>query len=266
MGHDPATGGDDEIDGAETKIGRGRLPRRLGRGEHRHDRARFVGEHGVKAFPRRGDRAVVAFGEFVANAVDMHVIRARQAPDFLPGDIGPSEQRVTRQVAPAISMSVDRQLAEARKLDHADEADRIDAGHQARGAVFDERIMPVPHLVEVARQIKGEHHFLAAAQRVVVDHPHDGFDALVERARRTVRLQFVVLDEIDAGAAEVIDKSRRLGGTQADARLDDGPDQRSSLNPCKAARPRDAKPRPRVGLGKFRRQADIQKTQSCNRL
>ena len=96
--------------------------------------------------------------------------------------------------------------------------------------------------------------------RMTDSHP------LVEWARRTVRLQFVVLDKIDAGAAEVIDESRRLGGTQADAWLDDRPDQRSSLNAYKAARPCDAEPRPRIGLRKLRRQADIGKTQPCNRL
>ena len=53
----------------------------------------------------------------------MHVVRAREAPDLLPGNIGPAEQRVTRQVAPAVSMGVNRQLAEPRKLDHADESD-----------------------------------------------------------------------------------------------------------------------------------------------
>src|ERR1700726_2204583 len=126
--------------------------------------------------------------------------------------------------------------------------------------------MPVPHLVEVACQIEGEHHLLTGAQCVVVNHPHDGFDALVEWARRTVRLQFVVLDKINAGAAEVIDESCRLGRTQANAWLDDGPDQRPSLNAGKAARPSDAELRPRIGLRKFRWQADIEKTQSCNRL
>ena len=90
--------------------------------------------------------------------------------------------------------------------------------------------MPASHLVEIAGEVEGEHHLLSCAQGMIVDHAHDGFDALVERARRTVRLQLVVFDEIDAGAAEVVDQRRSVLGTEADTRLDDGADQRPPLH------------------------------------
>ena len=71
--------------------------------------------------------------------------------------------------------------------------------------------------------------FLPVRSACGVDDAHDGADALVERADRAVRLQLVVLDEIDAGRAELGDERRRLLGVEADARLDDGADQRAAL-------------------------------------
>ena len=51
----------------------------------------------------------------------MHVVGAGQAPDLLSGDIGPAERRIAREIAPAIAMRVDRQIAEPAELDHSEQ-------------------------------------------------------------------------------------------------------------------------------------------------
>ena len=58
---------------------------------------------------------------------------------------------------------------------------------------------------------------------------HHRAGALVERAGRAVGLQLVVLDEVDAGVAELGDERRRRLGVEPDARLDDGADQRAAV-------------------------------------
>ena len=90
-------------------------------------------------------------------------------------------------------------------------------------------VVAAAHLVEVARQVEGEHHFLAGSIGVGVDDAHHGPHALVEGAVRAVRLEFVVLDEVDPSFAQRVDQCRRLLRPEADARLDDGADQRACL-------------------------------------
>ena len=107
--------------------------------------------------------------------------------------------------------------------------------------------MAAAHLIEVAGQVEGEHDLLARALGVIVDHAHNRFDPPLERTVRPVRLQFVVLDEVDAGPAELADQRRRFLGTEADARLDDRADQRSSVDTGKPPRSSNAKPRSRIG-------------------
>jgi hypothetical protein len=72
---------------------------------------------------------------------------------------------------------------------------------------------------------------------MVADHPHHGGYALVERAMRSVGLQLVVLDEVDAGLDQRRDLLSRRFGREADARLDDRPDQRPAMNPGELAGP-----------------------------
>src|SRR6476646_10774851 len=192
----------------------------------------------------------------------MHVVRAGKTPDFLPSDVRPAEQRMARQITPTVAVAMDRQLAESGKFDHSNEADRIETCHQARGPVSQQLIVPPAHLVEIAGQVEGIHDFLAGSFGMTVDDRHNGLNTEIKRTVRTVRLKFVVLYEINAGTTEIVDESRRLGGTQADTWFDNGPDQRPSLNTCQAPRSRDPKSRPRIGLRKFDRQPDIKKAQA----
>ena len=74
----------------------------------------------------------------------------------------------------------------------------------------------------------------------MVDDAHHGTHALLERTQRAVRLQFVVLDEIDAARTQHIHKLGRLLGREADRGLDDRADQRPSVHPSKLAGAVDA--------------------------
>src|SRR3954467_10339158 len=103
--------------------------------------------------------------------------------------------------------------------------------------------MASAHLVEVARQIEGEHDLFAGAVRVGVDDAHHGPDAFIEGAGWSLRLEFVALYAVDPGFAERLGQRRRVLRPEADARLDDGADQRACLDARKPAGGRDAESR-----------------------
>ena len=81
MGHDAAARRDDQVRRAERRVGGGGLPRRLARGEHRHDRAGLVLEHRRQAGAGRLDHALVRLRELVLQAVDVHVVGAGEPPE-----------------------------------------------------------------------------------------------------------------------------------------------------------------------------------------
>ena len=69
---------------------------------------------------------------------------------------------------------------------------------------------------------------------------HHLADALGERRVHRVRADLVVLDEIDAGIAQLADELAGGGGGEADVRLDDGAQQRAVGDPGRATRAGDA--------------------------
>ena len=144
----------------------------------------FCGNIGRKQARSGFDDAVVRLGELVAQAVDVHVVGARQPPDLLPGDIGPAEQRMPGQGAPAVAVGMDRQVRVPAQLDHADEADGVEARHDAGAAEAAHQIVPALHLIELAREVEGVHRLLSRALRHVVDGSHHRPDPLVEGAMR----------------------------------------------------------------------------------
>ena len=91
--------------------------------------------------------------------------------------------------------------------------------------------------------------FLPGAVGVAVDDRHHRPGALLERAVRPVGLQLVVLDEIDAASGEDLDQRRGALRGQADARLDDGADQRPGRDARQAAGAVDAELRALVARG-----------------
>jgi hypothetical protein len=162
-------------------------------------------------------------------------------------------------------MRVDRKLAEAAELDHADEPDRIQARHQAGGAMGEQRVVAPAHLVELAGEIEGEHGHLAGPVGLCLDHAHHRADALVEGAIRAVRLELVILDEIDAGLAELLHDCGRRFGIEAHARLDDSADQWPPLHARELTCAVDTEERAGVGLGEGRRHPNVEQPQSTDR-
>ena len=127
----------------------------------------------------------------------------------------------------------------------AGESDAVEARHDTGTAGLDHDIMPAAHLVDLAGEVKGEHDFPPMPLGRRVDDAHYGRDALLERTEGAVRLQFVVLDEVNAAIDQTADRLRRCLGRQADRGLDNGADERQALDhpPAAACRKRQ-KPGP----------------------
>ena len=77
---------------------------------------------------------------------------------------------------------------------------------------------------------------LPVFSRVLIEHAQHGGHALIERAVRTVGLQLVVLDEVDAGFGEHLYLRSGLLRRHADTGLDDGADHRTPINAGEPAR------------------------------
>ena len=122
--------------------------------------------------------------------------------------------------------------------------------------------MAVAHLIELAREIEGIHHLLARSVGVIIDDAHHGADALVKRAMRSVGLKFVVLDEVDAGFAQSLGQGCCLVRPEADARLDDGADQRKVSDTGEAARSRNPEFRAGICVRECSGQTDVEEAQS----
>src|SRR6516225_6412082 len=126
-------------------------------------------------------------------------------------------------------MCMNGQLRVPPEFDDSDEADRIQARHHACAAARENEVVAAAHLVEIAGEIEGEHHYLAGSLRMSVDDRYDGVHPIFETTIRSVGLQFVVLDEIDAGFTESRNKVRRFFRSEADGRFNDRADQRTPL-------------------------------------
>ena len=94
VSHDAATGCEDQIRGAEAASVPAACLADLSGREHRHCDARFVGEHWARTGSRRFDHAFVRFAELVGKPIDVHVVRAGETPELLPGDVRPSKRRM----------------------------------------------------------------------------------------------------------------------------------------------------------------------------
>jgi hypothetical protein len=81
-GHQPASASENEIRAPQRPIRARRLPRRLARGENRHDLAAPAGngKHWREALARRGYHAFVRLAELVLQPVHMYVIDAGRGP------------------------------------------------------------------------------------------------------------------------------------------------------------------------------------------
>src|SRR4051812_14395473 len=88
--------------------------------------------------------------------------------------------------------------------------------------------MPLPHLVEIARQVEGNHGFLASALGGLVDNSHHGPHALLERAAWAISLQLVVFDEVDSPSDQCTNLLCRRDWGEAHTGFDDRADNRTA--------------------------------------
>ena len=95
-----------------------------------------------------------------------------------------------------------------------------------------------------------------------VDDAHYGPHAIVKGAAGTVRLEFVVLDEVDPDFAQRLGQGRRVFRSQADARLDDGADQRAFLHAREPARAGDTEFRAGIAFRERVRQPQVEQAQA----
>src|SRR5437762_2167322 len=118
--------------------------------------------------------------------------------------------------------------------------------------------MPMQHLVDLAGDIAGVHHFSPVRLRVAVNDPHHFTDALIEGAVRAVRLQLVVLDTIDSSFGKRVDHFRARGGTQSHAWFNDGADDGAIEYSAQTARAGNPKLRSLVFRQESRRELHVQ--------
>ena len=144
----------------------------------------------------------------------------------------------------------------------AGEADPVDADHHAGAAGRQHRVVAAPHLVDRAGDVDRVHRHAAEPVGVRAEHRHHRLEPRVERRVGRVADQLVVLDEVDAGRAERIDQRGGLLRRQADARLDDGADQRPALHARLLARACDAEAGPAKPRAYVGRQVEIEQAQA----
>jgi hypothetical protein len=144
----------------------------------------------------------------------------------------------------------------------ASEADRVDARHHAGAAGAQHRVVPAQHVVDAAGDVDRVHRHAAEAVGMLVQHRRHGLEPGVEGRVRRVGDQLVVLEEVDAGGAEIVYQRRRLRGGEADARLDDRADQRPARDAGEPPRAVDAELRVGEGRGVRLRQVEVEQAQA----
>ena len=83
---------------------------------------------------------------------------------------------------------------------------------------------------------------------------------------RTVRLQFIVFDEIDSALGQLAGELRGRCRGEAYAGFDDRADQRPVINAAKTPRASYAELRPAIPVQKFGRQLEIEQPQPGERV
>ena len=165
---------------------------------------------------------------------------------------------MARERAPAVAVGVNGELGVAGELQHADEAQGIEARHHAGAAEVAHEVVAALHLREIAGDVEGVHDLLAGTRRGFVDLAHHRAGAGLEGRVAIVGLQLVVLDEIDAGGGEGFDEDGDGLGVEADAGLDDGAEERAAFDAGEAAGSFDAEARAGIGRGEGERDAEIE--------
>ncbi len=210
MGEDAAAAHEEEI--AVRHHGR-RLRQRsrpLAGGEGRHDDVVRIGGVGERpqAVMRPVDHFGIGLGEFPVEAVHMHVVDAGEAPQRLIRLEVHAERGMAREHAEAVAMAVDDEAgALAQRLDTG-EPGPVEADHHRRAALALDEVGMAQHRLVFVGDVEGDHDRLAGAVLPSAHLPHDRRHALGDRRVLGIAAAFVVLDEVDAGRAEL---GRRVG-------------------------------------------------------
>ena len=133
----------------------------------------------------------------------MHVVDASEPIERLIGLKIHAECGIARKHAKAVAVAVDRQLRMTPQCLHRGKAGPVQAHHDAGAALAIDEIGMTQHGVVLVGDVEGHHHMLSAALLPAADLRHHGHDTLGDRRMFGVAAAFVVLDEIDAGFAEL---------------------------------------------------------------
>ena len=109
-----------------------------------------AGNMGVRHSRADAIDARIVFAEFVAQSVDVDVIDAREAPEFLIGDEAHAGGVRAAEHAPSVAMAVNGDLRVAAQRCERGQADAVYADHDAGSTVGDDQIVAAQHLVELA--------------------------------------------------------------------------------------------------------------------
>ncbi len=155
-------------------------------------------------------------------------------------------------------MAVDGHLREPAEVREPGKPDHVDARHDAGAAGGDDQVVVRLEQVDVVRDVERVHRHAAGPVGVTPEHRHDGVDAGGEGRVRTVALQLVVFDEVDAGRDELGHDLGQIGGAQPDARLHDRAQHRPGRPADEFPGPREAEPRSAVAVREGFRQLEVE--------
>ena len=240
------------------RVGAGRLPRRSGRTRTPASRCRACPRTAASGRPAPRRSTLSSDSQnLLREAVDVQVVGAGQPPDLLPGDVGPAEQRVARETAPAVAVA----RGSAAGVSGASSImptrpTRVEARHHAGAARLRTRSWRRRISSSSPVMLKANITFLPVRSAWSLTTRMHG----ARPARRTGSAgpsacsSSSLMKSIPA-SHERPDQRRRLLGREADARLDDGADQRPPLDAGEPARALDAELRAGIGVGERAGQA-----------
>ncbi len=200
--------------------------------------------------------------EFVTQPVDVSVINAGQAPEFLVCDEAHADGWGAAVDAPSVAVAMDAELRVCAQNLHCGKPDGIHADHDAHAFVCHHMVVAAQHLVDVAGKVHRIHDLLAGSVGMIAQHAQNGGGALFEGTVRPVGLQFVVFDEVDPRLSQRAHLRSCLLRVHADARFDDGADERTLVHAREPASSRHAKLRALIAIEECRRQAEVEQFES----
>ena len=224
------------------------------------------GKHRRQTGARRGDHTFIRLTELVTQSVDMRVVNAGHAPELLECDKAHADGRRTAEHSPAVAVTMDAELRVRAQNLHGRQPDGIHADHDADAAVCQHMVVTAQHLVDISGKVNRIHHLLARPVGVIAQHAQNRGGPLFEGTVRPIGLQFVIFDEVDPRLGQGTHLRGSRLRAHANARFDDGADERPLLHAREPARSRHAELRTLIAIEERRRQTDVEQFESRKRL